>query len=204
MIDLVAVGGTFFLSFWISIAIVILIEIGHDEGVLATWTLLGAILFCWVFTKISFIELFKENWKLIFLYLPLGLFWSIKMWYGKVSKMRDRYDEAKVSFLQDNGYAEGWVIKEEDKKEWLRKLYALDIEIPRADENKGDIIRWMAYWPWSVLNYLLWDLLVEIYERLFKLLKTMFQKISDNKFRDVKDDFKNEFNPDDRGSSRRV
>jgi hypothetical protein len=52
-------------------------------------------------------------------------------------------------------------------------------------EYKGKIITWMAFWPFSLVWTLIDDLVVRLWENLYKMLTGIFRRISEAVFRDL-------------------
>ena len=110
-----------------------------------------------------------ENWKWLALgfacYLPIGGAWSIFRWY--------RYNVAKL-------------------KEWntlpdtdWRKQKKDSNPRPGVSAHKSRIIGWIVYWPWSVFWYALKDVLMRVFEHVFELLKSTYQKVQYIVWKDV-------------------
>lgn len=51
----------------------------------------------------------------------------------------------------------------------------------KIDNFKSRIIGWMAYWPMSILVYVLGDFLHDLFSKLFKLIRAHFQQAADSK-----------------------
>jgi hypothetical protein len=60
---------------------------------------------------------------------------------------------------------------------------------PRALNHKSDLIRWMAWWPFSVVTYMLGDMLRHLFTAIYDGFVNMWQAMSDHAFRNV--DFQN-------------
>lgn len=56
---------------------------------------------------------------------------------------------------------------------------------PRAANNKSRIIFWMAYWPLSIIWYIVRDLFVDLWNAIYRRVADLFQRVSNHVFRDV-------------------
>ena len=61
---------------------------------------------------------------------------------------------------------------------------------PSPNLFKSKIIGWISAWPFSVLAHLVFDLMVDFYNNLYKLVKTFFDSVARLAFRGVGDEFK--------------
>ena len=62
---------------------------------------------------------------------------------------------------------------------------------PKVSRNKGRIIFWMSYWPFSFLWTFLADGLLSAWEWVYHGIGKKLQKVSDSKFKSAGDDFAN-------------
>jgi len=59
---------------------------------------------------------------------------------------------------------------------------------PKANDNKGKIIFWMSYWPFSATWTLINDPITRLYRFIYRRLGAVFEKISHAMFAKYKDD----------------
>jgi hypothetical protein len=51
--------------------------------------------------------------------------------------------------------------------------------MPKAKDNKSEIVGWMVYWPWSAFWTILNDPIRRFYKMLVRLLEKMYDKIAE-------------------------
>ena len=72
-----------------------------------------------------------------------------------------------------------------DRRDDMQLTELVKLITPQASQNKADIVMWMAYWPLSILWFLVSDFVVTIGEEIYRRVATSFQKMSDSKFNDL-------------------
>ncbi len=110
-----------------------------------------------------------------------------KVVYGKRRELNEEIEK----FLKDHGI-EGTVIPPELEEKWFSRIsihrYAAEGILsykPRLRDHKGQIITWMAYWPWSVFWTLLNDPIRWAFEEIYALIHGWFQSVADDAFKDA-------------------
>lgn len=93
----------------------------------------------------------------ILIYIAIGVSWSFFKWIKFLIGERDSYD----------GY---------DRK---------NIKIPQASNYKSTIIFWTAYWPISVIRYVLGSLLEDLFTFVWKRFSSLYQRVADKIFADL-------------------
>jgi hypothetical protein len=205
------------LGFWILLGIltfIILVAVAHDSGVSATVSVLITIIFFqWLggFGSMAF-QYAKENLWIVFIYaggyLLIGLLWAIVKWWFLVSSYRRRYDSAKSRFLRQHS-AEGSTIPNDLRDAWRKHVVDEDLGfrnrtylsyeseasqvvsalVPDVTQEKASIIRWLTYWPWSMLWTLIDDPVKRFFNFLYEQIGAFMQAIADRVFRGVEADF---------------
>ena len=98
------------------------------------------------------------------LYFPVGLLWSIFKWIlylkDNIRSVTSRYNESE-RLRQD--YPD------------LRKL--IDESLPTVKGSKEKLIYWITYWPFSVIDFLLSDLVIRIGNLIYDLSGKMYGKM---------------------------
>ena len=134
-------------------------------------------------------------------YFVVGAAWSIVKWYFMVKDKKEKYLEFKADFYACRSAANTLakeafdaLTDEEKKREFLRQLRSYSrrsfVEIPDPAQFKGKITQWIAYWPWSMINAVLFDLLSRIVNSIRLALMNKFREIARSVYKDVEDDFK--------------
>jgi len=149
-------------------------------------------------------------------FVGLGITWGFVKWFAFLHKRRRKYEDAKLTWLREQGLLDAKDVPEELKEKWTlwllnsndwsrRKVAFVpankwDTEPavdptervltvrPRAWENKTKIITWMAFWPWSLFWYLLGDLLHDLWNRIYSWLGDLFEQMSKHVFRNISAD----------------
>jgi len=197
--------------FWIVFVEVIFVfaVLAYDKGTAATISLLvfGALLY-WL-GDVDFITFFKENPSYLvygaLIYFPVGALWSTFKWFMFVLDRKTHYKEFKREFLNDhklNGLqvtvpmnqrsVDNNLITKEVLEHWKNfcRPRAHQMEIPQVREHKYNIMRWMGYWPFSMIWTLISDFVRRVSRAIYNAIRDMLQAISDRVFADMKEDLK--------------
>lgn len=146
------------------------------------------------------------------IYLVIGLIWSFIKWLQFVRKHYQAIKKAKEYYYSENhsvsdlnscistafseifgneryktkSYVDILRIRATTKEETFdgSKKSIIENAIPKAGNNKANIIGWMVYWPFSVISFILKDLLEIIYRTLFNLFESVYNTIS-NKYKSI-------------------
>jgi hypothetical protein len=116
------------------------------------------------------------------------------------AKVDHRY-RASAQFTDENGVILRDKIARNLRQTWKDKVLTLahhaedlsnlkyDVDTGKFDfpvrEYKGKITTWMAFWPFSSVWTLIDDLVIRLWENLYKMLTGTFRRISESVFRDV-------------------
>lgn len=170
MMELLVVGT---LWFWIVVsiaAIFIIYSLDTEDwgGTGATVTLIITSVLIWIFggdTMSNIFSYISDNPMRILgflgIYALAGVAWSFVKWYFYLLGTKER-------LLKDGN---------EDIRQY---------DIPTASDNKGRLIAWMTYWPFSAVWTIINDPIKRFFKFLFGRLENVFQKMSDRMFADVK------------------
>ena len=135
-------------------------------------------------------------------YVILGMIWSVMRWilfchddYQKYMDIRSDWLEKKKitdGKIPDNLKEEwveyvfnlhrGWAVNNPtydwgDKGRQATDHYTLTVQ-QTAKRNKARIMTWMAYWPFSATWWVLRDFLRKLWDRLYRLLGGVYDRIS--------------------------
>ena len=147
-------------------------------------------------------------------YVALGAIWGIIKWYFHASNEYDLYTTEKRRWLEEGGMTEGpWKVPDNLKDGWAEHLcnntrwgrWTNEYYNPRNPEdergdpiiaikpiawkNKGRIICWMAYWPFSAAWSMLDDIVYKLFKHIQRMLGGIMDKITDHIYRDTTEDF---------------
>lgn len=177
------------IGYWGLIAlacILLFFFIDHDNGFGATATLVGFFLIHQLFGDMklfSYVAIHPMSAvKWLAFYFAAGTLWSIAKWWFHVHAEREKYDDEMASYI--NGRLR-YVKIDEAKKDWLKHC---SIEKPSASKSKEKIIRWMTFWPWSMVWTLINDPIKKLFKSIYRRIEGLLQKISDNAWAGVEED----------------
>lgn len=195
------------LWFWIIfIDIVIVIALVESErGDIAGGSLLvTAALLYWAI-DIDFAAYFVAHKFQILLavalYFPIGFVWSIGKWTGFIFRSRRDYRDRKSMFLSqfnndklgsttvrtpiNMNSIESGVLPIDVFNKWEGSFSLKNRTPPVVSDYKKDIIRWITFWPFSMLWALVNDLVTGITKSIYNFTSGIFQYISDKLYSDV-------------------
>lgn len=178
--EMFLVGG---IMFWvIVIAELVLLFIGtkKNNSVFCLISIGVFLLFLNFMAKVNLITFVTEKplavGLIALVYIFFGCFWAMFKWYLFCKNKINQYDEVFERFLDKCKLdPETKILNDEEKK--LFNEYLLDNRYylpsnlgikPRIRDNKNEAITWLAFWPISVIIYLLSDLVVDVFTNLYK------------------------------------
>jgi hypothetical protein len=125
----------------------------------------------------------------------IGAVWGMIKWSLDVHKALGKYKDAKARFLEEKKVAVLTPALAVELSERLDRSYGYDysgLKIspipPKAREHKADIIRWMTYWPFSMIGFLLRDFVRRIWNHIYNWLVQTYDRIAKYIYRDVAGD----------------
>lgn len=122
------------------------------------------------------------------IYALIGAFWSLIKWIFYLKKSLREYEVLKTSFLADNDAKEltpELAYKFTNSSKYNNNRFS---QTPTAATHKQDIIRWMAYWPFSVLGTVFSDVLLRFWDLFYGLLHHMYDDMASMIFRGISKD----------------
>jgi len=123
-------------------------------------------------------------------YVVGGTLWSFVKWYIFVRKRREGYLDQRAQFMVDHKLEEKDKIPPTLLRKWQSQLSYSNREMPSARKEKSRILRWMVYWPWSVIYSLFADLVREVFLIIYARMATTFQRISESIYGDISGEMK--------------
>jgi hypothetical protein len=187
--------GTFW--FWALIAaeiILLFMFVEYENGFGATASLLifgAALQWCGDVDLIGFA--FGNPLRLAIVvaaYFLLGGVWGTIKWWIYAKDRLEEYEELRDEFLRDKNLPTGTAVPVEFRKEWKERLERRRgyregrtlAEAPTARDNKSRIMRWMSFWPISMLWSFLDDFIKRVFKTIYHRISSFLQRISDNIF----------------------
>lgn len=174
-------------SLWITLLAVLVLIIceATESPILAAFTVLVALVLYQLVGGVDILGYIKSNPLSLFkwagVYLVLGVVWGTFKWWLYAHKQLDSFKEFKASFLQSHNVV-GDKVPDNLKEKWLDKSNHLYDFPPKVSRHKSRIIRWMAYWPTSVLWTLADDFIRKIYTVIYNKISSTLQRISNSVF----------------------
>ena len=132
---------------------------------LVAWLGHGVNPFMWVWQNLAQIFLFSLG------YLACGSIWSIAKWYLYLLNVRDDLRKTIARWKSNDRVPSGYT---SEKPKRPRESY--------ASSQKGRILGWMFYWPFSIAGSIIGDVLYRVLERIYKALAGVYDRISDHLF----------------------
>ncbi len=181
--------------------------------VMALWVLGDFNSFKWIYENP--IELLKYAGG----YVALGVIWSLVKFKLICVDIRDAYVEIKAGFFQlydikslptennpvpgnndstkslydkwiDTLHSYDWPGPDDYNWKRRRQIYATANVIPSASQYKDYIMCWGAYWPVSLLCFVLHDFVERTFRVIYEQISHWYQNIANATFASLKDDFK--------------
>jgi hypothetical protein len=188
----------FFLTPWIFYSVIILViflEIifaSYEKFRYNTWFFLFAIVILWWHSKENWdkdlLQHIASNpvWSVILfvLYFVIGVGWSFIKWFSKLSvhnrKIKRIMNEYNASDKKDDPKYKSTIVAKilyysnsDDINSAIKKSF------PKVIDNKGNIIGWIIWWPFSMIGTIITDPLKRIGIFLYDLFGTWYQAIVD-------------------------
>jgi hypothetical protein len=120
----------------------------------------------------------------VILYVVLGAGWSI-------FKFRMEYKEAMQHIVSRHmGLIRDWkrenpeITETQLKEKWNEYVEEYS---PKVYDFKGDIFGWVVAWPLSVLNYILVDLLYNVWDTIYSWISEIYERIAKSLRDSIKD-----------------
>lgn len=119
------------------------------------------------------------------IYLVAGVFWSFFKWWDYLIDQRDDVLKNAAKYVGISfGVTNAETIAEAARQRENR-LKFLQSNLPNASDNKARITHWMAFWPWSVLAFLLSDFLQKIFRLIYERLQGVYERMAQHVFAGV-------------------
>lgn len=167
-----------------------------ENGSWATGTLIAFVLAANFLFKVPVIKgLIAHPWQIVLwglAYFVIGSLWGLFKWYVYVHKRLGEYKAARAEYLQEKKTTEltpelaaKFQDRLEERNRWLSGDRKITAQPPLASEHKGDIIRWMSYWPFSMLGTLLNDFARKVWNSIYTFMAETYNRVAARVFRGV-------------------
>lgn len=175
--------GTFW--FW-ALCVIAWFAIGflqhEEEGFWATVVVIATLL---ILQFLGDVKVFNFVWHhpiytvlFVLAYVFAGTVWSFAKWTLHNLKEKERRDDYGGFQLPKRG--DDWT----DERYEAEIKNALDRIKPKPREHKAEIVRWMMFWPWSIIWTLLDDIVYRAFRYIFELFQHVYEHITDWVYRD--------------------
>jgi len=159
------------------------------------------LLLQWVFNAPIFKTIFSNPGLMLSLfvgYFVVGTSWSFFKWYMRVSdfakefiKKKEKWVQGKIDKMSDPYSLDEYMNEKWDHawdKEWksYKKAQYFMSDRPLAKESKSDICFWIGYWPVSVIVFFFEDFIRRIIETIVEKFKTIYERIENKVYKDLK------------------
>lgn len=181
------------------------VEIEHGIG--ATFSLVVFATILYFLGQVDFITYIKDHplhiLGMLGLFFLIGTLWGIGKWWMYVRDRLEDYEDHKAEWLERKGRKGLKVVPDDLKKAWKDEIenqnryssaskMKITAAAPSVRDHKAKIMRWMAFWPvsmiWSVIN----DLVKRIFKSIYYHVAVSLQKISDRLYKSTAADFVDE------------
>jgi hypothetical protein len=158
-------------------------------GIATTGMIISMGVYTWL-NKITVLPYLKEHYafclQFVGVYLLAGVIWSFTKWFLFLMKFRGKFREEKDKFLVHYKLPAGTSIPDELREAFIREIRYVKVNgqylhiVPSASDFKAKIIAWMAFWPCSMIGFVLNDPVRRLFNYIFLYLKGSYQKMADS------------------------
>jgi hypothetical protein len=188
--------------FWVSLTIVLMILIAcveFEQGFLGAFCLalfLGLVQNLGTSDPLGYVR--RHPWQIVEFfaaYYAIGVMWGFVKWYLYVLDEREEYDAEKARWLASRNVRDTGRIPESLKPEWRLQVGRLNAgrfrnlgERPLARTNKTRIVRWISFWPVSLIWTIIDDFVKRVAHAIYKMIAGWYQHVANLAWRGVDDD----------------
>lgn len=175
----------------VPLAIVLLVQLEYFRW--STVVVLGALVGLYFLQSTEVVGLLRAHgpWLPLYAlgYVAAGTLWSFVKWGSFLMGFRRAYRGARDEFLAERGSE----YRVEDLQNYLRHHQVsrgpygesiARLRKPVAQDNKGRIIAWTGFWPFSFVGTVLDDPVRRLCEASFNWFRGLYQRLADRLLRD--------------------
>lgn len=197
---LFAFGGLFWWLLILGASALIVLGLDQDKPRISTAVLIGAFLALFVFgdAKETIWPYIRLNPTTILMYalgyLAIGGVYGVYRWWVECTNRNYRFEDFTRNFLRGYGIT-GTKVSDELKPAFVNAMLDSEFKIWNKAENsyipnvqiwawdnKGRIIAWMTYWPWSLVWHVIDDFVRRIFRRLYQCITSILDGITKRVF----------------------
>jgi hypothetical protein len=188
--------------FWIGVVggLAMIVSVACEKGIFAFLSIVATLLLVEFLGKQDVWGFFLTYWRDILIwalaYFPIGVAWSFIKWLVVLRSARMDYEEQRADFLKrarlplaegqtyqtapmPSTLVEAWKVWVTDNmREYMGDEYRSKYP-PKAGEHKACILRWIGYWPLSIVITLFGDFFEHIVKEIFNYLSQMYNRLAD-------------------------
>jgi hypothetical protein len=171
-----------------------------------SWWALFALLFTGanlvIFGNLWVIPWVSQNYELIALglvvYVAVGALWAVFKFYLFLANHKEKYIAEKQKWMKE--YAKKGATPEATLAAFREFITPSNLAyhwhqqaifiMPNPTQHKAQIIHWMSYWPWSVINFIFFDVLRKMWNHIYNIFADLFRYMVKARYADLMDDFK--------------
>lgn len=194
MFELFVIGTFWFWALIVAEIILLFMFVEWENGFGATISLfIFAAMLQWFGDTNIIGFVFDNPLKLVAVvaaYFLLGGVWGTVKWWIFARDCLEEYEELRDNFLRNKNLPAGTTVPQAFRREWKQNLdrnrdrsyngYRTLAEAPRARDNKSRIMRWMSFWPVSMLWSFLDDFVKRVFRTIYQRIHNFLQRIADN------------------------
>lgn len=205
--ELFMYGTVWFWGLVVLELILLCLFVEYEHGIGATISLAVFATILYFLGQVDFITYIKDHpfhiMGMLGLFFFIGTMWGIGKWWMFVRDRLEEYEEYKVEWLEKKGRKGLKIVPDDLKAEWKRELdgqyrgyndkrHKITGTAPSVRDYKAKIMRWMAFWPismiWSVIN----DFVKRVFKAIYYQISASMQRISDHLYKSTTADFVDE------------
>lgn len=132
------------------------------------------------------------------IYFFVGAGWSFWRWYLFVKDKLEVYTNMKTEWLISQGESQFTTIPDHLKKKWAAYIEERwerkeILQIPLVRDHKSEIMRWIGWWPVSVISWTFNDMIRRFVRIVYNTIYNWLQNIANNIFANVRKDLPEDF-----------
>ena len=190
-----AIGSLWFDVIILILAVAIALLLEKEKDVWTTFIFVGSLIALNYLYKLDAITYVRHHplvvLKYAALYFVFGILWSIIKWAFFIHKFKAEYKAFKAKWLKENVKpgADKTLTAVMAAELMQRARHAgIKVEAPEASDNKDALARWGIYWPFSILGFLLNDLLRKSWNFIVECLQSTYERIAESIYHSVNKD----------------
>ncbi len=196
--EFLALGSLWFFIFVLAEIFFLFLCVSKENGVGALVSIVLFLLGIHFFSDVDVLELIVNNkislCIVLLCYVLLSVPWGIFRWSLFCKDCVEKYNEYKQVFLKKHN-VDGDKVPPELQKEWKEYINWNSLSSlarsPKVSEHKARIIRSMSLWLIDMCWFLVGDLVVRLWNMIYRRIAAYLQNISDHIFAKsgIKEDF---------------